>query len=251
MSPEPCSPTYREVRGQAKGSCFWTNHVNVPFASFLVVGLARTGISPNLVTTLSLLTTIGGAAVVYAGQGAPWSGLVFLAMGQVGYALDGADGLLARSQGSSSDFGGWLDLTFDRIAHVSVVCLLMLAWLPQSGVRSDIVSYLAPWMVLLVLSLGYHNGINLRTLIFPRSRPKGVEVTVGGSDSGMIGFAKNVIIGVCDFGFFLFVLAVSIVFGVIEWAVIVMAVAHGIGLAALIVRARQLARAASGGERRQ
>jgi phosphatidylglycerophosphate synthase len=72
-------------------------------ARALVRPLARTGLRPNHVTTLSLALALAGAGVLALGPGAaaPWGAALFV----LGRFVDHADGELARLTGRASRFG--------------------------------------------------------------------------------------------------------------------------------------------------
>jgi CDP-diacylglycerol--glycerol-3-phosphate 3-phosphatidyltransferase len=83
--------------------------------------LAKTGISPNLLTVLGLLLNIGVAAVI-AAEHPRWGGLFLL----FASAFDMLDGAVARTTGAVSRFGGFLDSTLDRYSEMVVYFGLML-----------------------------------------------------------------------------------------------------------------------------
>ena len=236
--------SYSEVRGNAKGSSFWTNRVSVPLASVMVVGFLRIGILPDTVTVMSALAGFSGALIALVTDGSLAGGFVFLILSQLGYSLDGADGILARAQGTSRKFGEWFDLTLDRMVHVGVLGILMLIDMPPSDSPTEMLAHAGPWMLLLILSLGYHNGSNLRTVLFPRG-DSGRERTLVYDRRNLRWAAKGLITGACDYGFFMFVLAVGMMAGLLIWAVWLMIFLHGIALFALGVRVRQLSDAAA------
>ena len=74
-------------------------------------GLARTGVSPNVLTTLGLLLTAAATWAVVAGQ--PFVGGVILLAGGL---MDTFDGAVARAAGRSTPFGGFYDSVSDRIS---------------------------------------------------------------------------------------------------------------------------------------
>lgn len=78
----------------------------------------KAGLTPSAVTVLALVTACGGAWLLdVSPHGAVWwipCGMVL----QLSYALDCADGQLARGTGQASPFGAWLDVTCDHLRHV-------------------------------------------------------------------------------------------------------------------------------------
>jgi CDP-diacylglycerol--glycerol-3-phosphate 3-phosphatidyltransferase len=87
-------------------------------ASRSVLGLARTRVTPNALTTSGvLLCGIASVLVLFEGRNELlfyWLGaLVFV----VGSVLDILDGALARAGGKTTPFGAYLDSTTDRISE--------------------------------------------------------------------------------------------------------------------------------------
>jgi CDP-diacylglycerol--glycerol-3-phosphate 3-phosphatidyltransferase len=79
--------------------------------------LARWNISPDAVTYLGLLLTIGVAALAALGE-IRWAGVAYI----FAAACDAIDGTLARVSGKGSRFGAFLDSTIDRFEE-SIVLL--------------------------------------------------------------------------------------------------------------------------------
>jgi CDP-diacylglycerol--glycerol-3-phosphate 3-phosphatidyltransferase len=88
--------------------------------------LARTPLTPNTVTWLGFLITLGAAALIVTGHSFA-AGFVVLAAG----LCDMLDGALARLTGRVSRFGGILDSTLDRLSEA--VVLLGLLWVYLRG----------------------------------------------------------------------------------------------------------------------
>ncbi|MEU2787832.1 DUF5941 domain-containing protein [Streptomyces sp. NPDC007100] len=91
---------------------FFTTFCISPYSRYLARWCARRGLTPNQVTTASLLT-----AVVAAGCAATGSRGGFIAAGLLlifSFVLDCTDGQLARYSLQYSTMGAWLDATFDR-----------------------------------------------------------------------------------------------------------------------------------------
>ncbi|MDT0268362.1 DUF5941 domain-containing protein [Streptomyces sp. DSM 44915] len=91
---------------------FTTTHLVSPYSRYLARWCARRGLTPNQVTTASLVT-----ALVAAGCAATGERLGFVAAGlllMASFVLDCADGQLARYALKYSTLGAWLDATFDR-----------------------------------------------------------------------------------------------------------------------------------------
>ncbi|MFG3062650.1 DUF5941 domain-containing protein [Streptomyces sp. NPDC048231] len=91
---------------------FFTTHFISPYSRYIARWCARRGLTPNQVTTASLLT-----ALIAAGCAATGTRGGFVAAGVLlifSFVLDCTDGQLARYSLQYSTLGAWLDATFDR-----------------------------------------------------------------------------------------------------------------------------------------
>ncbi|MFJ3771857.1 DUF5941 domain-containing protein [Streptomyces sp. NPDC090075] len=91
---------------------FFTTFFISPYSRYLARWCARRGLTPNQVTTASLLT-----ALIAAGCAATGTRIGFVAAGVLlicSFVLDCTDGQLARYSLQYSTLGAWLDATFDR-----------------------------------------------------------------------------------------------------------------------------------------
>ncbi|GGS32870.1 DUF5941 domain-containing protein [Streptomyces griseoviridis] len=91
---------------------FFTTFCISPYSRYLARWCARRGLTPNQVTTASLLTALIAAACAATGTrgGFVAAGVLLL----VSFVLDCTDGQLARYSLQYSTLGAWLDATFDR-----------------------------------------------------------------------------------------------------------------------------------------
>ncbi|MBT3164111.1 CDP-alcohol phosphatidyltransferase family protein [Streptomyces sp. Vc74B-19] len=91
---------------------FFTTHCVSPYSRYVARWCARRGLTPNQVTTASLLTALVAAGCAATGTRAGYvaAGVLLLAS----FVLDCADGQLARYSLRYSTLGAWLDATFDR-----------------------------------------------------------------------------------------------------------------------------------------
>lgn len=101
------------LRGAVKSrDGFFTTFCVSPYSRYLARWCARRGLTPNQVTTASLVTALvaAGAAATGTRGGFVAAGLLLLAS----FVLDCTDGQLARYALKYSTMGAWLDATFDR-----------------------------------------------------------------------------------------------------------------------------------------
>ncbi|WP_326701075.1 CDP-alcohol phosphatidyltransferase family protein [Streptomyces sp. NBC_01754] len=91
---------------------FFTTFFISPYSRYIARWCARRGLTPNQVTTASLIT-----ALIAAGSAATGSRGGYVAAGVLlllSFVLDCTDGQLARYSLQYSTMGAWLDATFDR-----------------------------------------------------------------------------------------------------------------------------------------
>lgn len=91
---------------------FFTTFFISPYSRYIARWCARRGLTPNQVTTASLLT-----ALIAAGSAATGTRGGYIAAGVLllfSFVLDCTDGQLARYSLQYSTMGAWLDATFDR-----------------------------------------------------------------------------------------------------------------------------------------
>jgi len=87
-------------------------------ASRSIVGLARTRVTPNALTTAGVSLCLAAAVLVYFEYHNEllfyWLGAIVFVVGSV---LDILDGALARAGGKTTPFGSFLDSTTDRVGE--------------------------------------------------------------------------------------------------------------------------------------
>lgn len=91
--------------------------------------LVRSGVTPNQVTLIGLFLVLlnCGLYLVYKDPFLFGMGLI------LSYVFDALDGLVARAQGTTSRFGGYLDAIVDRIQEAATLCVVGVVsglWLP-------------------------------------------------------------------------------------------------------------------------
>ncbi|MBW5420863.1 CDP-alcohol phosphatidyltransferase family protein [Streptomyces sp. BG9H] len=91
---------------------FFTTYAISPYSRYIARWCARRGLTPNQVTTASLLTALiaAGCAATGTRGGFVAAGLLLI----LSFVLDCTDGQLARYSLQYSTLGAWLDATFDR-----------------------------------------------------------------------------------------------------------------------------------------
>ncbi|MBM7807381.1 phosphatidylglycerophosphate synthase [Geodermatophilus bullaregiensis] len=122
--------TVRRLAGAQKGATgapAWSRFVNRPLGRVLAALAFHAGLTPNAVTALSATWTASGIAILAVAPAGWVTGAVVTACLVLGYALDSADGQLARLRGGGSPAGEWLDHVVDSAKNSSVHLAVALA----------------------------------------------------------------------------------------------------------------------------
>lgn len=78
--------------------------------------LTRLGLTPNRMSGLACALALAAAVLIATGW--TWTGFAIWLVSRIG---DGLDGLMAREAGTSSLFGGYLDITLDMAAYSGMI----------------------------------------------------------------------------------------------------------------------------------
>jgi phosphatidylglycerophosphate synthase len=114
----------------AYGTPAYSRFVNRPFGRALAAGATSLGLTPNQVSLLSAACSFGAMAVLASVPPGPAMALTVSGLLALGYALDSADGQVARLLGLRSRFGEWLDHMIDS-AKTSTLHLAVLVQLAR------------------------------------------------------------------------------------------------------------------------
>ena len=91
---------------------FFTTFFVSPYSKYIARWAARRGMTPNQVTTISVL--IGLLAAIAFATGERWGLIAGAVLLQLAFTTDCVDGQLARYTRQFSKLGAWLDSVFDR-----------------------------------------------------------------------------------------------------------------------------------------
>lgn len=92
--------------------------VNRRLGRLIAAAAAQTRITPDQVTAASFVAFLGGAALLATVAPGVAMTVVAMLLLQLGFALDSADGQLARLRGTGSSAGEWLDHVVDSARHL-------------------------------------------------------------------------------------------------------------------------------------
>lgn len=133
---ESFAATLRRLSSAQKGAVgapAYSRFVNRKLGRLLAALSWHLGLTPNAVTVLSALVTFSGIAVLAVAPLSGGTGVLVSLLLAVGYALDAADGQLARLRGGGSPAGEWLDHMVDA-AKIASLHLALLVGLFRSDV---------------------------------------------------------------------------------------------------------------------
>jgi len=111
----------------SRGAPLYSVVVNRPLGRVLAAGAHQLGLTPNHVTLISAVFTFAGIAALAALPPGALAAIVVTVALVLGYALDAADGQLARLRGGGSLQGEWLDHCIDsvKVATLHLAVLVM------------------------------------------------------------------------------------------------------------------------------
>ncbi|MFI1996762.1 CDP-alcohol phosphatidyltransferase family protein [Actinoplanes sp. NPDC020271] len=176
---EPAAhPTAADYYAVNRGGGLFSEAISQRIGSRIAVLARRHGLSPTALTILNLGLGLLTAFVVIAAAGpvaderipGTLIGLIALAGWQLAYALDCADGQLARGTGQSTAAGGRLDVLCDvAVQSALVAALSTTAKAQEPDTPAWLLSaFAATWMVNLVTSV-MQQGTQASSMVTSRS----------------------------------------------------------------------------------
>jgi phosphatidylglycerophosphate synthase len=120
--------TLRTAQKSSRGAPAYSRYINRPFGRVLAAAAHTLRLAPNTVTLLSGATTLSGIALIALAPPSLVTSIVVTALLVLGYALDSADGQVARLRGQSSYDGEWLDHIIDAVKMATIHTAVLIAW---------------------------------------------------------------------------------------------------------------------------
>lgn len=118
----------RDAQKSSRGAAAYSRFINRPLGRVFAALAHVAGLSPNVVTIISGCVTFSGIAVLVTVSPTWWSSLLTSTLLVLGYALDSADGQVARLQKRSSLEGEWLDHIVDALKMASIHTAVLVSW---------------------------------------------------------------------------------------------------------------------------
>lgn len=152
----------RSAQKSSRGAPAYSRFVNRPlgrvFAAVFFVGRW----TPDQVTLLSALFTFTGIGVIAFAPPTWYVGIGVTLLLAIGYALDSADGQLARLRGGGSATGEWLDHMMDAIKMSTIHLAVLLCWFRSFDLA---LGWMAVPIVFQVVSTVFFFGVILTELL--------------------------------------------------------------------------------------
>ncbi|MFC4149355.1 CDP-alcohol phosphatidyltransferase family protein [Micromonospora mangrovi] len=177
---EPSRPTVTDFHRVNRGGGLFSESVSQWLGAVFALVAQRLGLRPTALTITNLLlglaasvTVVALAPEVAAGSVPAWVvGLVALVGWQVAYALDCADGQLARVTGQGSPAGARVDVLCDVAAQIALVTALGATAVAQRPSTPTwlVAVFAGTWMVNLVTSV-MQAGPNAASMVTSTSLP--------------------------------------------------------------------------------
>lgn len=142
----------------ARGVSLYTRFINRPAGRVLAALAYQAGATPNQLTVLGALFTFPALAAVALVPPGPTLAVCVGAALAVGFALDSADGQLARGQRSGSPSGEWLDHVLDCVKIVTLHLVVLVSFY-RFFTLSGPVWLLAPMVFQLAAVVIFFGGI--------------------------------------------------------------------------------------------
>lgn len=141
-----------------KGVSVYARYVNRPMGRVFAALSFSLGLTPNQVTLISAVVSLAGIALVAIVPPTAISGIAVAVLLVAGFALDSADGQLARLRRAGSAAGEWLDHVVDCIKHVALHSAVLIAFYRYFEL-SNPRWYLVPMGFLLVALTTFVGGL--------------------------------------------------------------------------------------------
>lgn len=179
-------------KGHARGAPAYSVYVNRRIGRVLATAAYRLGWTPNRVTAVSALHTFVAIGLLILLPAQWWSGIAVALLLVLGYALDSADGQVARLRGGGSLAGEWLDHFVDALKIASLhLAVLVALWLHTP--YRDTLWMLVP-LVFSVIGVVTFFGMLLNDLLKGKVGVHSTHVRGGGT------FARSMALVPTDFG---------------------------------------------------
>jgi len=164
-------------KARAPGAPAYSIYVNRPLGRLLAAAAYLAGLTPNAVTAISAVFTFSAIVIIASVPPSPLIGVgIGLAL-ILGYALDSADGQVARLRGGGSPVGEWLDHVVDAAKISSLHLAVLVSWFRFLELPSELL-LLVPLgfsvvAAVLFFAMILNDFLRARGSAAPKARPAG------------------------------------------------------------------------------
>ena len=212
------------------GAPLYSRVINRPVGRVLAAVAHRVGLTPDQVTLLSACCTYLGIALIALWRPSAAAAVATSLLLMLGYALDSADGQLARLRHGGSRAGEWLDHVADVIKLSTIHAAIAI-----SLFRFSLDDFAGPAVLLVPLAFGAVQNIHFFSYILTyQLRYHGG--TPLAKNEGRPGFAKAVLSAPTDYGLMCFVLMLRFAPVVFVWVYGLMLVGYALYVALALPR---------------
>ena len=204
------------------GAPLYSRVINRPVGRLLAAVAHRVGLTPDQVTLLSACCTYLGIALIALWRPSAAAAVATSLLLMLGYALDSADGQLARLRHGGSRAGEWLDHVADVIKLSTIHAAIAI-----SLFRFSLDDFAGPAVLLVPLAFGAVQTIHFFSYILTyQLRYHGGTPLARGE--GRPGLAKSVLSVPTDYGLMCFVLMLRFAPVAFVWVYGVMLVGYAV-----------------------
>jgi phosphatidylglycerophosphate synthase len=129
----------------ARGVSSYSRRINRPIGRWLAAGAAVARLTPNQLTLMGALCSVMAVALIAAFRPTVGVGVVTGLLLMLAFALDSADGQLARLRHAESRSGEWLDHMIDAATKMGLHIAVLFSWYRQQKA--------GPWLAVPVIFL--------------------------------------------------------------------------------------------------
>ena len=212
------------------GAPLYSRLINRPVGRVLAAVAHRVGLTPDQVTLLSACCTYLGIALIALWRPSAAAAVATSLLLMLGYALDSADGQLARLRHGGSRAGEWLDHVADVIKLSTIHAAIAI-----SLFRFSLDDFAGPAVLLVPLAFGAVQTIHFFSYILTyQLRYHGGTPLASGE--GRPGLTKAVLSAPTDYGLMCFVLMLRFAPVVFVWVYGLMLVGYALYVALALPR---------------
>lgn len=161
----------RAAQKSSRGAPAYSRFINRPLGRPMAAAAFVRGLTPTQVTLLSGLATASGIVCIALFTPGLSAALVITLLLVVGYALDSADGQVARLMGRSTLAGEWLDHFFDALKASTLHIAVFVSW----SRHPDSNQLLAAPLAFTVISAVFFFGVTSADLLRRIGQSQGLE----------------------------------------------------------------------------